>query len=287
MVMSEASPRLRAGRSLLLAPSAVMVAAFFLVPLAVTAAYSFGSTDLVSFETRLDWTVENYASLGRSIYLGAILRSLLLSATATAVCAVIAVPLAFFIVEQRRAVQALLLLAVVVPFWTSFVIRAYAWVNILQNEGPLESALQQLGLLHGRLDLLYSPAAIAIGIVTSYLPLMVLPVYVALERRDPAVIEAAGDLGSHGAHLMARVVVPLAAPGILAGSVLVGIPAMGEYVIPEILGGGKTLMLGNVIGTQFLAVGDLSLGSAMAMCLMALMGVVLLAVPLVRRRVAA
>jgi ABC-type spermidine/putrescine transport system permease subunit I len=246
-----------AGRQLLLVPSAVVLVLFFLVPLGLTAVYSFGSTDLLSFETRLGWSLENYASLGRSLYLGTIIRSLVLSVVATVVCAAIAVPLAYFIVEQRRRIQALLLLAVIVPFWTSFVIRTYAWVNILQNKGPLEGLLNTLGVIDGRLNLLYSPAAIGIGIIFSYLPLMVLPVYVA--------------------GLLWRVVVPLASPGLLAGAVLVGIPAMGEFVIPEILGGGKTLMLGNVIGTQFLVVGDLALGSAMAMCLMLVVLVVLVA----------
>jgi spermidine/putrescine transport system permease protein len=264
-----------AGRQLLLVPSAVMLVLFFLVPLGLTAVFSFGHTDLLSFETRLGFSLENYASLGRTLYLGTILRSLLLSVLAATACAVIAVPLAYFIVEQSRRVQALLLLAVIVPFWTSFVIRTYAWVNILQNRGPLERLLNAVGLIDGRLNLLYTPASIAIGIVFSYLPLMILPVYVALERRDPAVLEAAADLGSHGAGLLWRVVVPLAAPGLAAGAVLVGIPAMGEFVIPEILGGGKTLMLGNVIGTQFLVVGDLALGSAMAMCLMLVVLVVL------------
>jgi spermidine/putrescine transport system permease protein len=266
-----------AGRQLLLVPSAVVLVLFFLVPLGLTAVYSFGDTDLLSFETHLGWSLENYASLGRSLYLGTIVRSLVLSLLATTVCAVIAVPLAYFIVEQPRRVQALLLLAVIVPFWTSFVIRTYAWINILQNRGPLDRFLNAIGVIDGPLNLLYTPASIAIGIVFSYLPLMILPVYVALERRDPSVLEAAADLGSHGVGMLLRVIVPLAAPGLLAGAVLVGIPAMGEFVIPEILGGGKTLMLGNVIGTQFLVVGDLALGSAMAMCLMLVVLVVLIA----------
>ena len=286
MAALDGRPLAGAGRHLLLAPSALLVALFFLVPLGLTAAYSFGTTDLLSFETRLGLSLENYRGLGDSVYLGAILRSVLLSLAATVACAVVAVPLAFFIVEQRRRVQTLLLLAVVVPFWTSFVIRAYAWVNILQNGGPLEGLLRRLGVIDGRLDLLYTPYAIAIGLVFSYLPLMVLPVYVALERRDPAVLEAAGDLGAHGAGLLLRVVVPLAGPGLVAGSVLVGIPALGEFVVPEILGGGKTLMLGNVIGSQYMVVGDFSLGSAMAMTLMALMCLVLLAAPIARRGVA-
>ena len=179
-------------------------------------------------------------------------------------------PIAFFIVRQKGRLQTLLLLAVIVPFWTSFLIRIYAWTNILQNGGLLQSALQRLGLVHGSLNILYTPLAIAIGIVYGYLPLMVLPVYVALERLDPTVLEAAEDLGSHGWHLMWRIVVPSARPGLIAGSLLVGIPATGEFVTPQILGGGKTLMLGNVIATQFLDIGNLSFGSALAMCLIAI-----------------
>jgi ABC-type spermidine/putrescine transport system permease subunit I len=280
--ISETSRRIGAGHLLLL-PTVLVVAVCFVVPLALTAVYSVGTSDLVTFQTRFGWTLSNYASLSRGLYLGAIVRSLVLSAAATVLCAVIAVPLAYFIVEQRRRYQMILLLAVIVPFWTSFLIRTYAWVNILQNGGPLEYVLQGLGLVHGPLNVLNSPLAIAVGIVFSYLPLMVLPVYVALERRDPAVLEAAGDLGAHGAGLVWRVVVPLARPGIIAGCILVGIPATGEFVIPAILGGGKTLMLGNVIGSQFLEVGDLALGSAMAMALLGFVVIVLALLSLFRR----
>jgi ABC-type spermidine/putrescine transport system permease subunit I len=282
MGAGQTSRRTGAGHLLLL-PTVLVVVACFVAPLALTAVYSLGTSDLVTFETRFGWTLGNYASLSRGLYLGAIVRSLVLSATATVLCAVIAIPLAYFIVEQRRKLQMLLLLAVIVPFWTSFLIRTYAWVNILQNGGPLEYILQRVGLVHGPLNVLNSPVAIAVGIVFSYLPLMVLPVYVALERRDPAVLEAAGDLGAHGAGLVWRVVVPLARPGIIAGCILVGIPATGEFVIPAILGGGKTLMLGNVIGTQFLEVGDLALGSAMAMALMGFVVIVVALVSLFRR----
>jgi ABC-type spermidine/putrescine transport system permease subunit I len=271
------------GRLLLAAPTALLVALFFIAPLCLIALYSFGTTSLVTYTTHFGWTLGNYASLGSSLYLGTILRSLLLSLAATAVCALLGVPIAFFVVGQRPLVRTVLLLAVIVPFWTSFLVRIYAWTNILQNGGPVEWALRHLGLLHGSLDVLYSPWAIAIGIVYGYLPLMVLPVYVALERLDPTVLEAAEDLGSHGWHFMWRVVVPLSRPGLVAGAILVGIPAIGEFVTPQILGGGKTLMLGNVVATQFLDIGDLALGSALAMCLIALVAIVLLVRPLMGR----
>ena len=287
MELSDTSRRSRTSRHLLLVPTALVIVVCFVVPLILTAVYSLGTSDLVTFETRFGWTLHNYANLRQAVYLDAIVRSLVLSATATVACVVIALPLAFFIVEQRPRLQMLLLLAVIVPFWTSFLIRTYAWVNILQNGGPLESLLHHLGLVHGPLNVLYSPLAIGVGIVFSYLPLMVLPIYVALERRDPAVLEAAGDLGSHGAGLIWHVVIPLARTGIIAGCILVGIPATGEFVIPAILGGGKTLMLGNVIGTQFLETGDLALGSAMAMSLLGLVVLLLALVPLFRRETTA
>ena len=275
--------RLDGGRLLLVAPTVLLVAACFVAPLALIAVYSFGTTSLVTFVTHFGWTLANYSSLRSSLYLGTIERSLLLSLSATAACAVLAVPIAFFIVRQHGRVQTALLLAVIVPFWTSFLIRIYAWTNILQNGGLLESVLRHLGLVHGPLGILYTPVAIGIGIVYGYLPLMVLPVYVALERLDPTVLEAAEDLGSHGWSFMWRVVVPLARPGLIAGSLLVGIPATGEFVTPQILGGGKTLMLGNVIGTQFLDIGNLAFGSALAMCLIAIVIIMLVLQPVLRR----
>ena len=268
---------------LLAAPTIVLVVAFLAAPLALIAVYSLGRTSLVTFATTFGWTLGNYTGLGHSLYLGTLARSLVLSLSATLACAVLGVPIAYFIVRQRGRWQTVLLLAVIVPFWTSFLIRIYAWTNILQNGGLLQSVLERLGLVHGSLDILYTPLAIGIGIVYGYLPLMVLPVYVTLERVDPTVLEAAEDLGSHGWHFMWRVVVPLARPGLIAGSLLVGIPATGEFVTPQILGGAKTLMLGNVIATQFLDVGNLSFGSALAMCLIAVVAVMLLAEPIVRR----
>ena len=144
------------------------------------------------------------------------------------------------------------------------------------NGGPIEDAGRKLGLLQGSIDVLYSPAAVGIGIVYGYLPLMILPIYVALERIDPQLTEAAADLGAPAQRVLWRVVLPLSASGIVAGCILVGIPALGEYVVPAILGGNKTLMYGNVVANQFLNVGDWPFGSALAAALMAVMTVFLL-----------
>jgi spermidine/putrescine transport system permease protein len=191
-----------------------------------------------------------------------------LSAGATVICALIGFPVAYFISRQTPTLQRVLVLAILVPFWTGFLVRTYAWVNLLSNGGPIERVAHSVGILDGSLDVLYTPTAVAIGIVYGYLPLMVLPIYVALERIEPTLLEAASDLGASGRRTFRRVVMPLAKPGVVAGCILVGVPATGEYVIPAILGGNKTLMYGNVVANQFFTVGDAPFGSALAVSLM-------------------
>src|SRR4029079_15206936 len=225
-------------------------------PLAVLLVYSFGQVDIITLRVFFGWTTDNYTRVGSSLYLHTLLRSVLLSLGATLLCLVIAFPVSYYISRQSRRIQYALLVLVLVPFWTSFLIRSYAWVGLLQNTGPVEVVLHSLGLLHGSLDVLYTPVAVIIGIVYTYLPLMILPLYVTLERVDPQLLEAARDLGARPWRVLRRVVLPLAVPGIPAGCVLVGIPVMGEYVIPAILGGNKTLMYGNVISSQFFELGD-------------------------------
>ena len=257
-------------RSLLALPTIAWVLAFFAVPLGMVIVYSFATISLVTFDISFGWTLANYRQIYDPLYLHTLVRSVLLSVSTTIGCLLLGFPLAFFISRQSPRWQRLLLVLVIVPFWTSFIVRTYAMVNLLND------ALNSLGVVHGSLGLLYTPQSIAIGIVYSYLPLMVLPIYVSLERIDPALLDAAADLGASGRRVFRRVVLPLARPGIVVGCIIVGIPAMGEYVIPEILGGGKTLMLGNVITDQYLSVGDIPFGSAIAVVLMLVMAVVLL-----------
>ncbi|HYX83957.1 MAG TPA: ABC transporter permease [Gaiellales bacterium] len=264
-------------RSLLALPTIAWVLAFFAVPLGMVIVYSFATISLVTFDISFGWTLANYRQIDDPLYLHTLVRSVLLSVSTTIGCLLLGFPLAFFISRQPPRWQRLLLVLVIVPFWTSFIVRTYAIVNLLQDNGPLNDALNGLGITHGSLGLLYTPRSIAIGIVYSYLPLMVLPIYVSLERIDPALLDAAADLGASGRRVFRRVVLPLARPGIVVGCIIVGIPAMGEYVIPEILGGGKTLMLGNVITDQYLSVGDIPFGSAIAVVLMVVMAAVLLA----------
>jgi spermidine/putrescine transport system permease protein len=253
------------------------VLAFFLVPLVMIAVYSFARVSLVTFDISFDWNLDNYRQIHDPLYFDTLVRSIVLSVGATAGCLLLGFPLAYFISRQPPIWQKLLLVLVIVPFWTSFVVRTYAMVNLLEGHGPLADLLRGLHVISGPLQVLYTPRAIGIGIIYSYLPLMVLPIYVALERIDDDLLAAAADLGAGPRRVFRRVVLPLAMPGVAVGCVIVGIPAMGEYVIPEILGGGKTLMLGNIITTQFLTVGDIPFGSALAVSLMGVMAVTLLA----------
>jgi spermidine/putrescine transport system permease protein len=284
---SSARPRGRgavrvAGRAALGAPAFGWTLAFFIAPLVILALYSLGQINFYTLQLHWGWTTSNYSEIGQSLYRDAILRSLLLSATATLSCLAVGYPLAYWISRQSERRQRLFLLLLIIPFWSSFLVRTYAISSLIANGGPLESLLRTLGIISGSLNLQYTSLAVGIGIAYSYLPLMVLPLYVALERMDPVVEESARDLGARPARVFWRVTLPLSAPGVIAGCILVGIPATGEYVIPTILGGGKTLMYGNLVATQFLEVGNFPFGSALAVTLMA--GVTVLA--LVARRAA-
>jgi ABC-type spermidine/putrescine transport system permease subunit I len=256
-------------------PTAVWVAAFFLAPLGLLTVYSFGAIDTLTLKVSFGWTLANYGRIADGLYLHAIFRSLLLSIGATFACLIIGFPVAYFISRARGSVQTILLVAILVPFWTSFVIRTYALITILQDGGPVARGIQHLGL--GSPNILYTQSAIFVGLVYNYLPLMVIPLFVALERIDASLQEAARDLGASGIRTLTRVVIPLALPGIVAGCILVGIPATGEYVIPVLLGGGKTLMFGNVVADQFLNVGDYPFGAALATVFMVVMTAILVA----------
>jgi spermidine/putrescine transport system permease protein len=263
-------------RQLLLLPSLVWYLVFFLAPLVLVAIDSFGRISFVTFEMHFGWTLQNYQDIAGPIYFKTLTRSLILSGTTTALCLVLGYPLAYFLSRLPAKWQRIGLLAIIVPFWASFVVRTYSLVNLLENGGPVDDIARRLHLVSGHIDFLYTSGSIAAGMVYSYLPLMILPIYVALERIDDTLLDAASDLGASGSSLFRRVILPLGTPGVVAGAVIVGISASGEYVIPEILGGGKTLMLGNVVADQFLNVGNYPFGSAIAVSLLGLLILLLL-----------
>ncbi|SDG25871.1 ABC transporter permease subunit [Pseudonocardia oroxyli] len=262
-------------------PTLLLWALCSLAPVAVLVAYSFGQTDLVTYRLVLGWTLANYQSLAESFYLAPILRSVGLAAGTTVLCALVAFPVAYFVSRTRGRLRVVLLACVVIPYLTSFVVRAYAWLDLLSSAGPISDVLNSLGITRNGLTIAYSPTAIAIVLVYAYLPLMVLPMFVALDRLDLSLHTAASDLGANGRRTLRRVTIPLAKPGIYAGCLLVFIPALGEYTVPAIVGGGRTLMFGNIIADQFQGTGDYSLGAALSTSLTA---IVLLCVVLLRGR---
>jgi spermidine/putrescine transport system permease protein len=209
---------------------------------------------------------DNYLRALEPLYLAIFARSVWLALLTTALTLLAAYPVAYWIAlvaPPRR--RGLLLALVVLPFWTSFLVRMYAWVFLLRSEGPLNLLLQGLGL--PRLELLYTPAAVLIGQVYGELPFMVLPLYVALERLDPSLLEAAADLGAPPARALWRVTLPLTAPGIVAGCVLVFIPSLGAYLAPDLLGGAKTVYIGSLIQSQFAIARDVPFGAALSFLL--------------------
>ena len=255
-------------RSWFLLPTWVWLAALFAAPLGIVLGYSFLSRGVYG-GIELPWTGESYLRLVDPLYLAIFFRSAALAAAATLLCLILAFPAALFIARARRH-KYLYLQLVMLPFWTSFLVRTYAWLFLLRDTGLINTALQAAGVIHQPLPLLYNSAAVLLGLVYGYLPFMVLPIYATLERLDPALLEAAADLGARPWASLFRVVVPLSRPGIAAGSILVFIPCLGAYLTPDLLGGGRVVLVGNLVQNQFTTARDWPFGSAVSMLLMVL-----------------
>jgi spermidine/putrescine transport system permease protein len=249
------------------APAEVVMLALFYLPLAIIFGYSLLTRGAYGGASR-PLTVEAYGRVFDPLYLQILLRSVWIAAASTAICLVAAFPLAFYIARFARA-KALLINLVTLPFWTSFLIRTYAWMFLLRDTGLVNVVLQRVGLISNPLPLLFNDGAVILGLVYGYLPFMVLPIYASLEKLDPALLDAAEDLGANPWIAAWRVAVPLAKPGIIAGCVLVFIPCLGAYLTPDLMGGGKTVMLGNLVQNQFTAARDWPFGAAISLVFMA------------------
>lgn len=253
-------------RSWFLLPARVWMALFFVAPLAIIGAYSFltrGDYGGVEYP----WTIESYTRLADPLYLAILWRSLWIAGLSTAICVAMGFPLALFISRAGKR-KNLYLQLVLLPFWTSFLVRTYAWLFILRDTGLINTILSALHIIKGPLPLLYNDGAVLLGLVYSFLPFFVLPMYATLERLDPALAEAAADLGAPPWRTLWRVVIPVSKPGIIAGAVLVFIPCLGAYLTPDLLGGGKSVMLGNLVQNQFTTARDWPFGSAASLVLM-------------------
>ena len=242
------------------------MALFFAAPLGIICAYSLLTRgDYGGVEQ--PWTAENLTRLADPLYLEILWRTLWISALATVLCALLGFPLALFIARAGKR-RNLYLQLVLLPFWTSFLVRTYAWIFILRDTGLVNTVLESLGFISKPLPLLYNEGAVLTGLVYNFLPFFVLPMYATLERLDSSLMEAAADLGARPWSVLWRVVIPLAMPGFIAGAVLVFIPCLGAYLIPDLLGGGKSVMVGNLIQNQFTTARDWPFGSAASLVLM-------------------
>ena len=245
----------------LLFPAGFWLFFFFLVPLGIVLAYSFAQRGVYG---GIEWafSLENYARALDPLYVKILWRSLGMALFTTIFCLVCGYPFAYFIAFAPARLKNLLLILLIIPFWTNFLIRTYAWIVILQEEGLINSLLLSIGVIRQPLNLLYTPTSVMLGMVYGYLPFMVLPLYSSLEKLQPALIEASMDLGANRLKTFLHVTLPLTAPGIAAGVVLVFIPTIGEFIIPDILGGAKTVLIGNLITNQFLTARDWPFGAA-------------------------
>ena len=258
----------------LLAPSLFWLGIFFVLPFVIIVIYSFltrGATGNVVWRFNL----ENYSRLfDDAVYLQVFIRSIWIGALTTLGCLLLGYPLAFFIVRQSPRWRSILILLILIPFWTNFLVRTYAWMVILGNNGLINTILRSLGF--SELTLMNSEGAVLLGLLYGELPFMVLPIYASLDRFDFTLVEAAQDLGANKWRSFVRVMLPLTMPGIVAGSVLVFIPTVGQFVVSDLLGGAKVALLGNLLQQQFKAAQNWPFGSAIAiLCMLVLTAVVM------------
>lgn len=267
-------------RSWFVAPGALTLILLFLCPLAIITGYSVLSRGAYG-GVAYPWTLENYARVFDSLYLRILWRSIWVAATATVICAMLGFPLALYIARAPASRRSLLLNLVMLPFWTSFLIRTYAWMFLLRDTGLVNSTLEALHMVREPLPLLFNTGAVLLGLVYGYLPFMVLPLYATLEKLDPALLDAASDLGASPLSSVLTIIIPLSKSGFIAGALLVFVPCLGAYLTPDLMGGGKTVMIGNLVQNQFTTARDWPFGSAISLLVMA---VVLLAMGAMRRR---
>jgi spermidine/putrescine transport system permease protein len=254
----------------LIAPSLFWLIVFFALPLLIVFVYSFlkrGPYGQIVWE----FNPGNYARFFDPLYLKIFARSFKIAGLTTLFCFLLGYPMAYWMATRPPKWRNTMLLLVMIPFWTNFLVRTYAWILILRDTGLINQGLMGLGLISEPLPLFGNDLAIVIGLVYGWFPDMVLPCYAAIERLDFSLLEAAEDLYANEVKAFARVTFPLTLPGIVAGSMLVFVPSLGAYVTPDLLGGARSVMIGNVIQSQFLSVRDYPFGSAFSFVLMAMM----------------
>ena len=273
-------------RWMALSPAMVVIGIFMIIPMGILLVFSFMEADPYG-GVDAGFTFEAYVQIlferdfddllqFDPIYLHIIGRSILLAGLATIGCLFLGLPVAYYITRQNARTQSLLLFLITLPFWTNLLVRTYAWILILATDGVIEQPLKFLGVIDESLNMMYTNGAVGVGLIYTYIPLMVLPIYASLEKLDFRLIEAAHDLYANRIAVVREVIIPLAKPGIVAGSILVLIPSLGAFVAPNLLGGGKKLMMGSLIQVQFASARNWPFGSALSICLLALVMIALL-----------
>jgi spermidine/putrescine transport system permease protein len=262
-------------RTLFITPAAALMLATLAVPLLIICVYSFLTRGAYG-GVEQPFTLENYSRLLDPLYGAIFVRSFWIAGVAAVLCLVLGFPLALFITRSGTR-KNLYLSLVILPFWTSFLIRTYAWMFLLRDTGLINTVLQVLRIIHEPLPMLYNNGAVILGLVYGFLPFTVLPLYATLERLDKSLLEAAADLGSKPWDTLFRVTIPLCAPGIRAAAILVFVPCLGTYLTSDLLGGSKTILIGNLVQNQFTSARDWSFGAAASLALMAVAMILLFA----------
>ncbi len=240
---------------------------FFVMPMAAIVLYSFWR--VIDYQIVADFTLNNYRRISGDLYVGVFARTIRLSIFVTVLSLLIGYPVAYFLARKVRYFKLTLLMLVILPLWTSYLVRSYAWMLILGTEGVVNRLLLAMGLTSEPVTwLLYSDFAVSIALVHIYMPYLILPLYAVLERIDPNVLEAAWDLGGGHVRTFFSVILPLSLPGVATGCLFVFIPSMGAFVTPELLGGTRSIMIGSIIAQQFGVTYDYPFGSALALVLM-------------------
>jgi spermidine/putrescine transport system permease protein len=250
-------------------PALLYLTVFFMVPLGIVVAYSFATRSRTGRTELRDWNLDAYARLGDDVVRTIAVRSLWIALATTLISLVLAYPLAYYMSTRTPTVRNILLVGVMLPFWSNFLVRTYAWRVLLDSDGLVSQATQAVGI--GETRLLFTPTAVLIGLVYGYLPFMVLPLYAAIERIDWSLVEAARDLHASAWTAFRRIVWPLSLPGVIAGSILVFVPSFGAYVTPAILGGNKEGLLGSFIVSQFLSARNGPVGASLSVVVLSVM----------------
>ena len=268
--VEESAQRAEARRGFLLAlPAYAYLVLMFAVPLVIVVVYSFATRNRFGGTDLTGWNLDSYRKLGEPVVRDIVLRSVWLAVLTTVICLVLAYPFAYFLSTCRPTIRNVMLVFVMIPFWSNFLVRNYAWRVLLGTDGLVSDIFEFLGL--GPTVLLFTNSAVVLGLVYGFLPFMILPLYASIERIDPALFEAGRDLYASGYQSFRRILLPLSMPGVIAGSILVFVPSLGAYVTPEVLGGAKTTLLGSYVVVQFLTARNWPFGASLSFVLMAVM----------------